>query len=61
MNKTTETIIAIIALLGLVTFMSVLVVYVAEPDLIVIVVIGLLFAAYDFWRELFRGGNGKSG
>jgi hypothetical protein len=59
-NKTTETIIAIVALLGLVAFMSVLVAYVAEPDLIVIVVIGLLFAAHDFWRELFRGkGNGN--
>ena len=60
MNRTTETIIAIIALLGLIVFMSVLVIYVAEVNLIVIVTIGLLFAAYDFWRDLF-GRNGKSG
>lgn len=53
MNPTVEKIIAVVALLGLIAFMSVLVVYIAEPDLTIIVAIGLLFAAYDFWRELF--------
>ena len=53
MNRTTERIIAILALLGLITFMMVVIIYVAEANLIVIATIGLLFAAYDFWRELF--------
>ncbi len=53
MNRTTERIIAILALLGLITFMLVVIIYVAELNLIVIATIGLLFAAYDFWRELF--------
>ena len=53
MNPTTEKIIAILALLALITFMLVVIIYVAELNLIVIATIGLLFAAYDFWRELF--------
>ena len=53
MNPTTEKVIALLALLGLITFMLVVIVYVAELNLIVIATIGLLFAAYDFWRELF--------
>ncbi len=53
MNPTTERIIALIALFGLVAFIGVVIIYVAELNLIVIATIGLLFAAYDFWRELF--------
>ena len=58
MNRITETVIALVALLGLIAFMLVLLIYVAEPNLIVIATIGLLFAAYDFWRELFTDKGG---
>ena len=59
MNPTTEKVIALLALLGLIAFMLVVIIYVAELNLIVISTIGLLFAAYDFWRELFtdKGGD----
>lgn len=53
MNPTTERIIALIALLGLIGFVMVILVFVGELNLIVITTIGMLFAAYDFWRELF--------
>ncbi len=60
MNRTIERLIALVALLGLIAFMSVLLIYVAETNLIVIATIGMLFAAYDFWRELFgTKGNEK--
>jgi len=52
--STTDKIIAFIALLGLVVFNSVILIWVAEPDLIILVSIALMLAAYDFWRSVFR-------
>jgi len=52
--STTDKIIAFIALLGLVIFNSVILIWVAEPDLIILVSIALMLAAYDFWRSVFR-------
>jgi hypothetical protein len=48
-----DKIIAFVALLGLVIFNSVILIWVAEPDLIILVSIALLLAAYDFWRTVF--------
>lgn len=59
MNRNTERIIAVVALLGLISFMLVLLIFVGEVNLTVIVTIGLLFAAYDFWRELFSSRGTK--
>ncbi len=61
MNRTTERLIALVALLGLIAFMSVLLIFVGETNLTVIVTIGLLFAAYDFWRELFATKGNEKG
>jgi hypothetical protein len=45
---------ALVALIGLIIFNSVILIWVAEPDLIILVSIGLILAAYDFWRSVFR-------
>lgn len=60
MNRTTERLIALVALIGLISFMLVLLIFVGEMNLTIIVTIGLLFAAYDFWREL-SGTKDKNG
>jgi len=49
-----DKILAFVALLGLVAFNAVVLIWVAEPDLIILVSIALLIAAYDFWRSVFN-------
>lgn len=49
-----DKILAMVGLLGLVAFNSVILIWVAEPDLIIIVSTALLLAGYDFWRSVFR-------
>lgn len=51
----------IMAILGLATFMAflgVVVVFVPEPDLIVVVTFVSVLAIYDFWSALRAQGNG---
>ena len=43
----------IVSLACLAAFLYVLGSYALEPDLIIILVIGMVMAAYDFWIELF--------
>lgn len=50
MDKT----LALIALACLVAFMGVMLSFVVEPDLIIVTVIVLVMAMYDFWRQLYR-------
>ncbi len=45
---------ALFGLLGLIAFNAVILIWVAEPDLIIIVSTALILAAYDFWRSVFR-------
>ncbi len=54
----TDKIIAALALAGFAAFIAVLVIFVREIDLIIVSVIGLLLAGYDFYRDLFRSKNG---
>jgi hypothetical protein len=49
-----DKILALFGLLGLIVFNSVILIWVAEPDLIIIVSVALSLAAYDFWRSVFR-------
>jgi hypothetical protein len=49
-----DKILALVGLAGLIVFNSVVLIWVAEPDLIIIVSLGLILAAYDFWRSVFR-------
>lgn len=48
-----DKIIAFIALLALIVFNSVVLIWVAEPDLIILVSLGLILAAYDLWCDVF--------
>lgn len=48
-----EKLFAIAALVGFVLFVGVLAVYVGEPDLYIVVGVGVAMAAYDFIRLMF--------
>jgi len=48
-----DKIIAFFGLVGLIAFNAVILIWVAEPDLIILVSIGLILAAYDFWHNVF--------
>lgn len=50
-----DRILGIVALASLAAFLYILGSYVREPDLIIMLVIGVAMAGYDFWLELFRG------
>ena len=52
MNTQTERIVAIAALIAFVVFVGVLVWFVREVDLILVVVIGVTLAGYDFFKTL---------
>ena len=54
MNTQTERLVAIVALIGLFVFVGVLVWFVREIDLIIVVLIGLSLASYDFFKTLFK-------
>lgn len=54
----TDRILALLALVSLALFISVVPIFVPSPDLILLAIFCLLLAAFDFWRQLFRG-NGK--
>lgn len=45
-----DAILSIVALAGFAAFLFILGWWVREPDLIVFLAIGVLMAAYDFWR-----------
>ena len=58
-----DRILGVLALAALIGFLYILGSFVLEPDLIIVIVIGILMACYDFWLELFaarsKNGNGK--
>ncbi|MGF1562933.1 MAG: hypothetical protein ACFB3T_12230 [Geminicoccaceae bacterium] len=49
-----DAILAVLGLAGFVIFVGILIWKVQEPDLIVVVVLGIAAAAFDFARELWR-------
>ncbi|MDI5934630.1 hypothetical protein QLQ85_14350 [Halomonas sp. M4R5S39] len=51
----TDKVLAIVALLGLIAFLITVPLFVPHIDLIIFTVMCVLLAAFDFWRELFRG------
>ena len=53
-----DRLVAVVALLSFTGFLVVLLWFVREPDLIVVAILGMVMAAYDFWRELRGGRNG---
>lgn len=56
-----DRLLAVLALIGLFTFVGVVAVFVRQPDLIIVFIIGGLLAAYDFWRSFRRPRNGAQG
>lgn len=54
-----DVVLAVFSLALLTLFMGIVVWYIAVPDLTIIVVLVLLLAAYDFWRELRKPKNGR--
>lgn len=56
----TDKILAILALMALAAFVATVPIFVPDADLIIFATLCIVLAAFDFWRELFRGGgNGK--
>lgn len=51
---------AVASLVGFVAFVATVAYFVAEPDLIIVFIIGGALAAYDFWKTS-RGTNGGNG
>lgn len=43
-------ILSVLALAGFIAFLFILGWWVREPDLIIVLIIGAVMAAYDFWR-----------
>ena len=52
MTMQTEKIVALAALIGFVVFVGVLVWFVREVDLVLVVLIGVVLASYDFFKTL---------
>ncbi len=52
-----DKVLAIVAILTLFAFVSVVVWYVPEPDLTIIIVIVLVMAVFDFYLQTFRKKN----
>lgn len=51
---------AVVSLACLIGFMGVIIWFVPDPDLVIVTIIVLAMAVYDFYREAFRKGGGKS-
>ena len=55
----TDKILVVVSLLAVIAFCGTVVYFVAEPDLLVVTVLVLLMAGYDFWSDVFRKKNGN--
>ena len=51
----TDRIMAVVALLTMITFLGVVAYFVPHLDLIAVIVLVSLLASYDFWRTCFAG------
>jgi hypothetical protein len=56
-----DKILGVAAILVLIGFMGVLVVFVPDLDLIIVTVVVTVMAAYDFYINLFKPKNGNNG
>jgi len=52
-----DKVLALVGLHGLIVFNAILLIFVAEPDLIIVVSIGLIIGTYDIWRDVLRGAH----
>ena len=56
-----DKVLVLIAMLGLIAFCGAIVYFVFEPDLVVVLVLCLAMAFWDFWVSVIRPHDGKSG
>ena len=56
-----DRIFAVTGLLGLIAFMGIVTFYVMEPDLWLVVLVGLVIAIYFVWQDVLAGGARKDG
>ena len=54
-----DALLSLLALAGFVAFLFILGAWVTQPDLTVILAIGVVMAAYDFWRAFRMGREGR--
>lgn len=55
-----DALLSVVALAGFIALLAILGWWVREPDLIVVLIIGVAMAAYDFWRAFRQGqSNGR--
>ncbi|MEK9683760.1 MAG: hypothetical protein VW226_04365 [Rhodospirillaceae bacterium] len=54
-----DKVIALAAMISLITFIGIVLSFVVSLDLILICVLVLLLLAYDFWEQLFRSKDPK--
>ena len=59
-RRVSDPVLAALAMVGLVAFVGVVGWFVAEPDLIIVFLIGCGLAVFDFVKTA-RGGNGRNG
>lgn len=52
---------AAVGVLGLVAFMGIIAVYVMEPNLWFVVLVGVFIAVFFIWRDVAAAGNGRGG
>jgi fatty acid desaturase len=52
-----DKILATLAIAVLLGFIGILLWFVAKPNLIIITVLVLCLAVYDFWRQMYRDGR----
>jgi len=53
-----DKLLALIAILFFVVFLTIIAIKVPEPDLIIVISLGIAMVSYDFWQTLF--GNKKT-
>lgn len=56
----TDRILAALALLGLLAFLSILVIWVKRWDLTIVVGVSVAFTIYDFYRELWPASGSRA-
>ena len=55
-----DKVLAVISVACLIGFMGIIIWFVPDPDLVIVTIAVLAMALYDFYREAFRNGGGKS-
>ena len=55
-----DKVLAVLSVACLIGFMGIIIWFVPDPDLVIVTIIVLAMAVYDFYRDAFRNGGGNS-